>query len=479
MHREVELEVLFLRLEQDFVHRPGVGLERRFLSVPLRQLRLRGHGKLAQVVLRLGRRRAPAVTEQPAGEEPAAPLGLGHRLGIERIGVGIEGPRVRLGRDGDRLNGSRETGSGSGVTPGDWGLGTGDSGSGSGAASGSGSTTSAVMVTFVPHPVGSSSTVPLAFSPSQATVVSGSARVILISPNSPRWRSRPSTSLSSVQSSGGDLTSVLLTLRFGIEDRFARRRWTPPPERFGAVLARFAAVIGDDLREALGPRLPRDHSRQTQAPEVAAGAMASMRAPRVLDLGCGAGDSVELFRRLDPGVEWIGLDVQDSAEVRMRTRTDAEFHTFNGEHIPFEEGRFDLVYSAQVLEHVQRPGPLLAEVSRVLRPGGRLAGSTSQLEPFHSRSTFGYTPYGLTLLLEDGGLEVLELRPSIDAVTLILRRGLGGPRWFDRWWARESPLNRVIDVFGRAARLDAPSRNAAKLLFCGQFCFVARRPDAG
>jgi len=244
----------------------------------------------------------------------------------------------------------------------------------------------------------------------------------------------------------------------------------------GAPPRSIAPVIGDDLREALGPRLPRDHARQTHAQEIASQAMASMRAPAVLDLGCGAGDSVDLFRRLDRGAEWIGLDVRDSDEVRTRTRTDAEFHTFDGERIPFDDGRFGLVYSTQVLEHVHRPAPLLAEVARVLRPGGLLAGSTSQLEPFHSRSTFGYTPYGLTLLLEDAGLEVVELRPSIDALTLILRRGLSGPRVFDRWWARESPLNRVIDAFGRAARLDVAGRNAAKLLFCGQFSFLARRP---
>ncbi|MDQ3645089.1 MAG: methyltransferase domain-containing protein [Actinomycetota bacterium] len=238
-------------------------------------------------------------------------------------------------------------------------------------------------------------------------------------------------------------------------------------------------MIGDDLREALGPRLPRDHSRQTHANQVAARAMASLRAPVVLDLGCGAGDSVDLFRGLDPGTAWTGLDVQDSAEVRTRTRADAEFHTFDGEHIPFEDGRFDLVYSHQVLEHVRRPEPLLGEVARVLGPGGLLVGSTSQLEPFHSRSTFGYTPYGLSLLIEGAGLEVVEVRPSIDALTLILRRGLGGPRVFDRWWARESPLNRVIDAFGWAARLDVAGRNTAKLLFCGQFSFLARRVQGG
>lgn len=236
-------------------------------------------------------------------------------------------------------------------------------------------------------------------------------------------------------------------------------------------------MIADDLRELLGHRLPRDHARQTLAGHLAGAALADAPAPAVLDLGCGTGDSVELFRRLNAGSSWVGLDVDDSAEVRARTRTDAEFATFDGERVPFGDGSFDIVYCAQVLEHVPRPEPLMAEVARVLRPGGQLVGSTSQLEPFHSRSTFGYSPYGLTLLFERAGLEVLELRPSIDAFTLILRRGLGGPRLFERWWTRESPLNRAIDLFAGARRLDPAAVNAVKLLFCGQFAFRARRPS--
>ena len=147
----------------------------------------------------------------------------------------------------------------------------------------------------------------------------------------------------------------------------------------------------------------------------------------VLDVGCGTGRSIEIFRSLAPAGSWVGVDIEDSAEVRARTRDDAEFHTFDGETLPFEDGRFDVVYCAQVLEHARRPEPLLADIARVLAPGGRLAGSTSQMEPFHSRSVFGYTPYGLALLLEEAGFESLELRPSIDALTLIVRRGLSRP----------------------------------------------------
>jgi SAM-dependent methyltransferase len=185
-----------------------------------------------------------------------------------------------------------------------------------------------------------------------------------------------------------------------------------------------------------------------------------------------------LFRARDPDVEWVGLDVPGSPEARDRTRRDARFETFDGISMPFAEGSFDLVYCKQVLEHVRHPGPLLADVRRVLVPGGWLAGSTSQLELYHSLSLWNYTPLGMVRLLEDAGLRPVELRPGIDGLTMMAWRLAGGHRWFHRWWGRESPLNRVLGACGRVLRADARTLNATKLLFCGQFAFLARR-EAG
>jgi SAM-dependent methyltransferase len=236
-------------------------------------------------------------------------------------------------------------------------------------------------------------------------------------------------------------------------------------------------VLGDDLLDLLGDRIPADHARQAVAlNELPRWLAAAGSGARVLDLGCGEGDSVDLFRAADPEVRWVGVDIDDSAEARARRRDDAEFHSFDGESLPFADASFDLVWCKQVLEHVRRPEPLLAEVARVLSPGGSFVGSTSQLEPFHSRSTANPTPYGLSLQLERAGLEVAELRPSIDALTLIVRRVVGGGRVFERWWDRESPLNRMIDLYGRRKRLDAHSLNAAKLVLCAQFTFSATKP---
>jgi SAM-dependent methyltransferase len=236
-------------------------------------------------------------------------------------------------------------------------------------------------------------------------------------------------------------------------------------------------VLGDDLGELLGLRIPRDHSRQVVADDYAGRYLSRddrPAAPRVMDLGCGTGDSVDLFRRLDPAVRWVGVDLERSPEVDERVRDDAEFVTFDGVNLPFEDHSFDLVYCKQVLEHVRHPHPLIREVGRVLGPGGWFVGSTSQLEAFHSRSTFNHTPYGLTLMIEDAGLEVVELRPVIDGLTLVTWRLLGLPDLFYRWWGpRESPLHRVIELAGRARRLDARARNQIKLTVCGQFVWLA------
>jgi SAM-dependent methyltransferase len=174
-------------------------------------------------------------------------------------------------------------------------------------------------------------------------------------------------------------------------------------------------------------------------------------------------------------VQWVGLDVPGSPEAAERTRNDARFETFDGISMPFGDAAFDLVYCKQVLEHVRHPEPLLAEVRRVLKPGGWFAGSTSQLEPYHSLSLWNYTPVGMVELLERAGLRTVELRPGIDGLTLIAWRLSGFHRCFHRWWGRESPLNRGLNACGRALHTDARSLNATKLLFCGQFAFAAQR----
>jgi SAM-dependent methyltransferase len=230
---------------------------------------------------------------------------------------------------------------------------------------------------------------------------------------------------------------------------------------------------GSDLRELLGSAVPDDHSRQQPAEAWVARLVDPARpAPAVLDLGCGAGASREVFRARHPGVRWTGLDVPDSPSPPP---PDPDIRLYDGGRLPFADGTFDVVFCKQVLEHVHDPRLVLGEIARVLTPGGHVAGSTSQLEPFHARSTFGYTAHGMALLLAGAGLELVEVRPGIDGLTLTARSLSRRAPVFDRWFGRESPLNRAIDLTGRATGARPAEVNAAKLKFCGQFAFLARR----
>jgi SAM-dependent methyltransferase len=238
---------------------------------------------------------------------------------------------------------------------------------------------------------------------------------------------------------------------------------------------RSARLPGADLLALLGDAIPSDHARQVLADHYAARVLdPAAAAPDVLDLGCGEGGSVDLFRSVRPDVRWVGLDMPDSPTPPL-LRDDADIRLYDGGALPFEDASFDVVFCKQVLEHVHDPVHVLAEVARVLRPGGAFCGSTSQMEPFHARSTFGYTAYGLASLLEGTPLGLVEVRPGIDGPTLIARRVSRGARVFARWWDRDAPGNRAIGWVGRLLGADPASVNAAKLVFCGQFAFLARR----
>lgn len=84
----------------------------------------------------------------------------------------------------------------------------------------------------------------------------------------------------------------------------------------------------------------------------------------MLDIGCGNGDISESFAKAN---RHHAVDVKDQ---RRATALGFEFRLVDSERLPYEDGRFDVVISHHVIEHVDDQALHLAEIRRVLRDGG-------------------------------------------------------------------------------------------------------------
>lgn len=104
-------------------------------------------------------------------------------------------------------------------------------------------------------------------------------------------------------------------------------------------------------------------------------------------------------------------DVCDSIDLEPR---GADRPTWVGDLMDMPQvpsARYDTVVCHQVLEHLPDPGRALAELRRVLVPGGVLIVSAPHLSRLHElpHDYFRYTPHGLRVLLERAGFRDAEI----------------------------------------------------------------------
>jgi len=142
------------------------------------------------------------------------------------------------------------------------------------------------------------------------------------------------------------------------------------------------------------------------AAAVAAEAAAAAPGARVLDAGAGAAPYRPLFAHCD----YVALDWPGSVHAGAGgLDVVADLHD-----LPLADASFDVVVCTEVLEHVAEPAVVLAELRRVLRPGGRLLVTVPFVielheEPHdHSRPT----SHGLRGLLERSGFAGIEVEAS-------------------------------------------------------------------
>ena len=108
----------------------------------------------------------------------------------------------------------------------------------------------------------------------------------------------------------------------------------------------------------------------------------------VLDVGCGGGlDALVAAHDVRPDGEVVGVDVTPEMIQRANEASaqvpgvHVRFIVANAERLPFPDGSFDVALSNGCLNLSPHKRELLGEISRVLRPGGRLALCDAVLKP--------------------------------------------------------------------------------------------------
>ena len=236
-------------------------------------------------------------------------------------------------------------------------------------------------------------------------------------------------------------------------------------------------ITSQEIYKAIWNHIPDDHSRSqsihcyikqifSKHPDITT----------ILDLGCGEGDSVDLFGKVKADVIWYGVDIEGSPEVKKRLRKSDSIYSFDGVNLPHPDCYFDLIFCHQVLEHVRNPDSLIKDAFRVLKPNGFFVGSVSYMEPYHSYSIFNFTPYGIARVFGDAGFDVKEIRPGVDAWLLINRQLFNRSKILRPIW-NHNFLYGILGLIGSLFCLGQRERNFLKIQFSGHLLFLARRPD--
>lgn len=164
----------------------------------------------------------------------------------------------------------------------------------------------------------------------------------------------------------------------------------------------------------------------------------------VLDLGCGEGRHLHAMYHTAQvhavGVDLGFDDVKKTLEgFRSFPDLEGDFLRFSGTvanalQLPFAEGTFDVVVCSEVLEHIPDYKQAITEITRILKPGGKLAVSVPRRWPekvcWALAEGYHNTPGGHVRIFRDK-----ELRKDIESEGLAFFRkhwahGLHSPYWW-------------------------------------------------
>jgi len=209
------------------------------------------------------------------------------------------------------------------------------------------------------------------------------------------------------------------------------------------------------------------------------------RTPRILDVGCGAGNVLET---LGDRYRRFGLDYEFSALEVCRAHVDAALVQADAQALPYADASFDIVLATDMFEHVKDDRRAAAECARVCRPGGAVVAAVPAYPMLYGPHDMAldhfrrYTRRNFLDLIRSAGLTLQRasyfnalLLPPIAAVRLAQRAfirdpaaytidysagGGGGPLGklllglllFERAWLRKAPLPAGVSLLAVATR---------------------------
>jgi SAM-dependent methyltransferase len=191
----------------------------------------------------------------------------------------------------------------------------------------------------------------------------------------------------------------------------------------------------------------------------------------VLDLGCGDTIHKDVCERA--GYIYLGLDI-DSQEAHILGDAQA---------LPFKDQSVDFIFSIAVLEHIKIPLLMMRECYRVLKPGGKIIGTVSYLEPFHGDSYYHHTHLGTYQSVTSSGFEVDHVSPNPNWSGLVAQTQMRlfprFPRSISKWFP--FPLYLLHRLYWKVAYAITKQYKASEifrqLTTTGAFFFVAKKAN--
>jgi SAM-dependent methyltransferase len=170
----------------------------------------------------------------------------------------------------------------------------------------------------------------------------------------------------------------------------------------------FPDVLGVFINPFFFARLTLAKNIKSFAPELAG---------KVLDVGCGKKPYKKLFTNVS---EYIGMDIENPGHNHQDEDIDVYY---DGNKFPFPDHSFDSILTNQVFEHVFNPDQFLAEISRVLKPGGRLLLTVPFVWDEHEQpyDYARYSSFGIKHAIQKHGFKIINHTKSCNDVRAVLQ----------------------------------------------------------